>query len=147
MHLSYAEGVRLIIIISVLRTHVRSTCLHSKNITIKHTRVILCYTIESYIESTRRQICGRLNSSILPAVINMSRNKLIIDRLELGSDYNVNTTRHPPRNFTTALIRFDVAMRCHVTRLTLEVHRCCIRLTYSASVKFLQLLMGGTSFL
>jgi len=138
VHLSYAEGVRLIIIISVLRTHVRSTCLHSKNITIKHTRVILCYTIESYIESTRRQICGRLNSSILPAVINMSRNKLI-DRLELGSDYNVNTTRHPPR--------FDVSMRCHVTRLTLEVHRCCIRLTYSASVKFLQLLMGGTSFL
>ena len=39
----------IIIIISLLKTHVRRTCLHSKNITMKHTRVILCYTIESYI--------------------------------------------------------------------------------------------------
>jgi len=39
----------IIIIISLLRTHVRRTCLHSKYITMKHTRVILCYTIESYI--------------------------------------------------------------------------------------------------
>jgi len=38
-----------IIIISLLRTHVRRTCLHSMNITMKHTTVILCYTIESYI--------------------------------------------------------------------------------------------------
>ena len=39
----------IIIIISLLRKHVRRTCLHSKNITMKHTTVILCYTIESYI--------------------------------------------------------------------------------------------------
>jgi len=39
----------IIIIISLLRTHVRRTCLHSKNITMKHTTVILCYTTESYI--------------------------------------------------------------------------------------------------
>jgi len=39
----------IITIISLLRTHVRRKCLHSKNITMKHTRVILSYTIESYI--------------------------------------------------------------------------------------------------
>ena len=39
----------IIIIISLLRTHVRRTCLHSKDITMKHTTVILCYTIENYI--------------------------------------------------------------------------------------------------
>jgi len=31
----------IIIIISLFRTHVRRTCLHSKNITMKHTTVIL----------------------------------------------------------------------------------------------------------
>ena len=39
----------IIIIISLLKTHVRRTCLHSKNITMKHTRVILCYATDSYI--------------------------------------------------------------------------------------------------
>ena len=39
----------IIIIISLLKTHVRRTCLHSKNITMKHTRVILCYATDGYI--------------------------------------------------------------------------------------------------
>ena len=45
---SFEAGL-IIIIISLLKTHVRRTCLHSKNITMKHTRVILCYATDSYI--------------------------------------------------------------------------------------------------
>jgi len=54
------------IIISLLKTHVRRTCLHSKNITMKHTRVILCYATDSYrpigiacaslVESIKRKV-------------------------------------------------------------------------------------------
>ena len=36
---SYLNNLIIIIIISLLKTHVRRTCLHSKNITMKHTRV------------------------------------------------------------------------------------------------------------